>query len=358
MRAHDTHVTASITKSVVSLLVGHLLLDGSLSRTQTLPYYVPELAGTAFGDASLDHLLHMTTAVRYEGRPFEKEMEARRFFAAVGMMPRPEDYVGPRNIMERLATARAEQPSGRIFRYENGNTEALGEAVRRVAGISSAELASDLLWSRIGATENAHFTLDPSGREIACGRFSSTLETWHSWGRSCAAAWPPMAAAESSLKRWWRASPGFPRDRPVMLWGSGDVRGANGPVMAYHDCWWLPLDGEGAFVARGRSGPAALRVAAPETRRRPLRCASHYSRGAGTALRAGLCRHRPRTRRSPARMSPAIPGVAARELGGIPVPPEGTGRFQFGARLGPAGSLPSFDMRRPGGATKFGTAPT
>jgi CubicO group peptidase (beta-lactamase class C family) len=254
MRAHDTHVTASITKSVVSLLAGLLLRDGVLSRTQALAHYVPDLAGTAFGEATLDHLLHMTTAVQYEGRPFDKETEARRFFAAVGMMPRPEDYNGPRNIMERLATARAEQPSGRIFRYENGNTEALGKAIRRVTGTSLAQLASDLLWSRIGAAENAHFTLDPSGREIACGRFSSTARDLALLGevlrRGGAAAGGTQVIDEALVADITKIPEGPSRD----VVGSGDVRGTNGPVMAYRDFWWLPLDGEGAFVARGRSG--------------------------------------------------------------------------------------------------------
>ena len=253
MRPQDTHLTASISKPILSLLAGGLLRDGVLSRRRELAHYVPDLAGTAFGEASLDHLLHMATAVQYEGRPFNKEAEAQRFFAAVGMVPPSADYTGPRTLMDRLATAQAEHPSGRIFRYENGNTEALGEAVRKVTGMSLAQFASDVLWSRIGAAEDAHFALDPTGREIACGSFSASARDLALLGEAlrCGGSKDGFQAIDEALVADITSVPEGPAGDVV---GSGDVRGTNGPVMAYHDFWWLPLDGEGAFVARGRSG--------------------------------------------------------------------------------------------------------
>ncbi|MFB7592439.1 serine hydrolase [Streptomyces sp. NPDC056169] len=98
------------------------------TRTLTgVDTYVPELAGTAFGEAQVDHLLHMGTQMSYAGRPYDKALEAQRSFAV-------------------LATAQATGTPGTGFRYENDNVEAL----RRVTGTTTSALLSEMVWSCIG----------------------------------------------------------------------------------------------------------------------------------------------------------------------------------------------------------------
>ncbi len=112
----DLHVTASVSKSVFALLLSHLIHTETIDPDARIESFVPELAGTGFGRASIDHAFHMLTTVRYGGRPFHKETEARAFFAAVGMIPLPADHDGPRTLLDRLATAEEDAPSGRVFR--------------------------------------------------------------------------------------------------------------------------------------------------------------------------------------------------------------------------------------------------
>ncbi|WP_035282133.1 serine hydrolase domain-containing protein [Brevibacterium album] len=249
----DLHVTASISKSVFALLLLSLVRAGEIDPHAPVHRYVPELAGTGFGEALVDHCLHMLTEVRYGGRPFHKETEARAFFAAVGMVEPPEGYSGPRTLLERLATASAEAGSGRAFRYENGNTEALGEVVRRVTGRPVAELLSELLHSRIGAEQDAHFALDTTGRELVSGRFACTLDDLARIGeviRCAGAASGAQVLPEELVAGLGRIPSGLAAD----VLGTGDERPGDEPVLAYSRGWWLPLDGEGALVARGRSG--------------------------------------------------------------------------------------------------------
>lgn len=254
MRQHDLHVTASMTKSLVGLVATTLIREGLLERDQPLRHYVPELAGTAFGEATVHHLLHMMTPVSYGGRPFDKETEAQRYFAAVGIVPRPPDYGGPNGILEHLATARTQGPTGGLFQYDNGNTEALGEAIRRTTGTSLAELLSELLWSPIGSDEDAHFALDTSGREIACGRFSATLRDIARVGellRRGGAAGSNQVLPEDLVA----SLTAVPHGPAADVLGTGDTRSSsNTPVMGYHDYWWIPYADNDALLARGRSG--------------------------------------------------------------------------------------------------------
>ncbi|GAA4513491.1 serine hydrolase domain-containing protein [Brevibacterium yomogidense] len=252
-RPDDLHVTASISKSVFALLVMDLVRQGEIDLQAPVSRYVPELAGTGFGDALVDHCLHMLTEIRYGGRPFHKEMEARAFFAAVGMVERPPGYSGPTTLLDRLATAESEHPSGRVFRYENGNTEALGEVVRRVTGRPVAELLSALLYRQLGAVEDAHFALDTTGRELVSGRFACTLGDLARIGeviRCGGAVGDRQVLAESLVAGLFDVPDGPAGD----VLGTGDERTGGAPVLAFNQSWWLPLDGEGAVVARGRSG--------------------------------------------------------------------------------------------------------
>lgn len=231
----DLHVTASVSKSVFALLLSHLIHTETIDPDARIESFVPELAGTGFGRASIDHAFHMLTTVRYGGRPFHKETEARAFFAAVGMIPLPADHDGPRTLLDRLATAEEDAPSGRVFRYENGNTEALGEVVRRVTGASVSGLLETQVYAHLAAGADAHFGCDPTGRELVSGRFASTLADLTLLGemiRGQGALGERQILPESVVADYW-ASPPAPADDVL---GTGDER-AGGPVLAYRRGW-------------------------------------------------------------------------------------------------------------------------
>ncbi|WP_237330313.1 serine hydrolase [Streptomyces sp. BA2] len=143
VRAHVPHFNASAAsaaKSYLGLVAAALAHEGQLDRGAQVSKYIPELAGTAFGDAQVDHLLHMGTQMTYAGRPYDKALEAQRYFAVLAPQLRPYGYTGPDTIREHLGTARATAEPGTAFRYENGNVEALAEVLRRVTGTTTSAL--------------------------------------------------------------------------------------------------------------------------------------------------------------------------------------------------------------------------
>jgi CubicO group peptidase (beta-lactamase class C family) len=252
VRQQDLHINASLSKSIVGLVALRLLDEGLLSRDAALSRYVPELAGTAFGDATVQDLLHMGTQMRFAGRPFNKEREAAFFFLVTGITPRPAGYAGPSTVLQHLGTARAEGPPGQIFRYDNSNTEALAEAMRRVTRTSISDLVSETVWQGIGASEDAHFTLDLSGNEIACGRFSSTLRDLAKVGEMlrCGGAADGRQVLPERMVAGLTDVPEGPATDVV----GRDEELGGGPTIGYHDFWWIPNDGHGSFEARGRHG--------------------------------------------------------------------------------------------------------
>ncbi|MFJ8663456.1 hypothetical protein [Streptomyces sp. NPDC093795] len=63
LHGYEHHVphNASAAKSYLGLVAAVLAHKGQLDRGTQVATIVPELAGTAFGDAEVDHLLHMGT---------------------------------------------------------------------------------------------------------------------------------------------------------------------------------------------------------------------------------------------------------------------------------------------------------
>ncbi|MFJ9674427.1 serine hydrolase domain-containing protein [Streptomyces sp. NPDC101221] len=255
--AHTPHFNASAAKSYLGLMAATLAHQGLLDRSAPVHGYVPELAGTAFGDATVQDLLHMGTEVGYAGRPFDKAMEAQRYHAVIAPQLRPYGYNGPTTIREHLLTARATGRPGTGFRYENGNVEALAEVLRRVTGLTTAALLGEMIWSKIGAEEDAYYILDGEGVEAACGGFSATARDVARLGemlRCGGAVGDRQVVPEEVATTITSGVPdGYPRR----------VRFPAAPpdspaTLSYHDLWWIPNDPYGSYLASGIHGQRLL----------------------------------------------------------------------------------------------------
>ncbi|WP_053663538.1 serine hydrolase domain-containing protein [Streptomyces sp. NRRL F-7442] len=250
--AHVPHFNASAAKSYLGLLAATLAHDGHLDRTARVAGYVPELSGTAFGDARVDDLLHMGTRMSYAGRPYDKALEAQRYFAVLAPRLRPYGYSGPGTIREHLATARATGEPGEEFRYENGNVEALAEVLRRITGVSTSALMSEMIWSRIGTEEDAYYLVDADGAEAACGGFAATARDVARLGElvRCGGAVGGRQVLPEAVTALVAGVPeGYPRR----------VRFPAAPpespaTLSYHDLWWILNDPYGSFMASGIHG--------------------------------------------------------------------------------------------------------
>ncbi|MFC8535834.1 serine hydrolase domain-containing protein [Streptomyces sp. NPDC057249] len=250
---HTPHFNASAAKSYIGLVAAVLAHQGHLDRTVRTSAYVPELAGTAFGEARIEDLLHMGTQVSYAGRHFDKAIEAQRYFAVLSPRLRPFGYHGPATIREHLLTARAAGAPGTDFCYENGNVEALAEVLRRVSGTSISALVGELLWSRIGAEEDAYYILDGDGVEAASGGFSATARDVARLGemlRCGGAVGDRQVVPEAVATAIVSGVPdGYPRR--VRFPGAPPTSPA---TLSYHDLWWIPNDPYGSYMASGIHG--------------------------------------------------------------------------------------------------------
>ncbi|MGM0900523.1 MAG: serine hydrolase domain-containing protein [Bacillota bacterium] len=178
MKPHQQHGLASVTKSFVGILMAIEIHKGTVKATDKVEVYIPELAKSAFGDATIQQLLDMEVDCVYPiFFPEDNYIDNQRkvLLTAMGSIPVSEGYRGPRTIYEFLATIRKSREHGSLFMYSNGPTETLGWILRRVSGMSLAELLSQQIWSKLGMEEDAYFAVDAVGTEQACGGLNATL---------------------------------------------------------------------------------------------------------------------------------------------------------------------------------------
>ncbi|MFJ9367624.1 serine hydrolase domain-containing protein [Nocardia sp. NPDC101769] len=253
---HEPHLNASAAKSYLGLLAAMLEHEGLLRRDALTAEYVPDLAGTGYGEATIDQLLHMTTDVRFDRRPYDRILEAHRYWAVVTPSLRPYGYTGPTTILDHLATARAAGPYGREFRYENGNVEALAEVLRRITGLSTAQLLSDLIWSKIGAAEDGCYMLDSAGNEMACGGFAATAMDIARLGEMlrCEGAIGGRQIVPGDVVASLGRIPDGATARVQLPRASADAPGQ----LSYRDLWWQLNDGSGSYMASGIHGQRML----------------------------------------------------------------------------------------------------
>lgn len=249
MRPQDWHAVNSVSKSFVGVLVGELIASGEIDPAAQAKRYVPELAGSALGEARISELLDMVVQFQFgEAGPHTLGLQTQAL-QAIGTLPRPRDYNGPNGIYELLPTARSTGPSGQQFRYDNGNTETLAWVLNRVTGKDVPTLVSEHIWQPMGAESDAIIGLDAVGTAISSGGINATAMDLARFGeliRNLGQANGRQILNAAMIADLFRGG-----DRAAFA-ASQNARFLSNH--SYHNQWWVRHDGNGAIYARGQFG--------------------------------------------------------------------------------------------------------
>ena len=242
------HGAMSVTKSLIGTLGAMLVAEGTLNPSRRVVEYVPELANSAFGDATLRQLLDMTTALKFSEDYADPTAEIWAHARAGNPLPKPKNYSGPRSYFEFLQTVKKQGEHGEAFGYKTANTDALGWIIARVTGRSVAVLLSERIWRHLGAEQDAYFSVDSIGTPFAGGGLNTGLrdlarfgEMVRNNGRFNGRQIVPEAATKDIRRGGNRAV--FAKAGYKLLKG-----------WSYRNMWWVTNNEHGAFAARGVHG--------------------------------------------------------------------------------------------------------
>ncbi|MES2942869.1 MAG: serine hydrolase, partial [Pseudomonadota bacterium] len=175
MLAREPHALWSMSKSFTGLLAATLIAEGRIDPDALVSAYLPELKDTAWGDATVQQTLDMTTGVQYTEDFRDPNSGLFQYLFAAGLVPAPVGYAGPRTIPEFLKTVKKQGEHGAGFVYKTVDTEVIGWLLSRVTGKSFSTLLSERIWSPIGAQEDAYTWVDPTGTQLASVGLNATL---------------------------------------------------------------------------------------------------------------------------------------------------------------------------------------
>jgi hypothetical protein len=248
--ADRQHIAFSVTKSFVGTLAAMLVAEGRLDPGATVTKYIPELADSAFGDATVQQVLDMTTALDYSEDYADPNSSFVPYARAAGMLPSPPGYTGAATIYDFLKSIRKNGDHGKEFHYRSPNTDVLGWLIWRVTGQPADVVLEEKIWSRLGAEGDAYMALDRSGAPLAAGGLNTRLrdlarfgETIRLGGRWNGQQVVPAAVIEDIRRGASREAFAFGGYRTLPGW-------------SYHNQWWVSHDDHGAFMARGIHGQA------------------------------------------------------------------------------------------------------
>jgi CubicO group peptidase (beta-lactamase class C family) len=245
------HQMMSVTKSLVGTLALQLAHEGLIDESRGVIEYLPELAGSAWDDASVRHALDMSTGIRFEEVYDFEEGDVARYAFASGFAPTPEGYSGPRTIPELFPQYPKAGEHGEMFHYVTPNTDVVGWIIARVTGQSFSRVFSERVWSRLGTERDAYIIRDAIGMEMAGAGFNATARDLARFGQLLLddGACDGQQLLAPEVVATIRAG----GDRAAFARGAGDW----GPVWegwSYRAFWWVTHNTHSAFTGIGING--------------------------------------------------------------------------------------------------------
>jgi CubicO group peptidase (beta-lactamase class C family) len=174
MARDSRHLLMSVSKSITSTVAGILVGRGKLDVNAPVTAFIPELRGTSFEGATVQHLLDMRTGTRFNEDYDDLNAEVRVYEQIYLWRPRTTPDL-PLDACSYMATLQNDGVHGGPFRYRSILTDVLAWVIERAAGARLAELISREVWQPMGAEFDAEITVDAHGNPMADGGICATL---------------------------------------------------------------------------------------------------------------------------------------------------------------------------------------
>lgn len=234
--ADDRSQVFSVTKSILSMLIGAAIADGHIrSLDEPVTTYVPELAENGFEAVTIEHLLNMTSGADYveDDIPWGQH-------AAFNYTPR---------LAEAILDLQVSGEPGSTWSYKSGDTALLGLILDRALGpMTVTDYLQERLWDPLGMEHDGTFSTDyPDGLERSWCCLAATARDLAKLGKLYldGGTWN---GEQILLREWVLDSVGPPAFAAPVNDEYLSAAGLHG--YRYH--WWPVSAERGSFLAQGK----------------------------------------------------------------------------------------------------------
>lgn len=161
-------ISFSVTKSVVSMLVGAAIKDGYIdSVDEMVSDYLPRLQGSPYDESTLRNILQMASGVAWN-----------------------EDYADPASdvntadwqtvaLYDYLGRKPRDSEPGKVFNYNTAETNLVGTLLRSAIGNNLSTYLEYKIWQPFGMEADAYWNLtEPGGGEFGGCCINATLRDY------------------------------------------------------------------------------------------------------------------------------------------------------------------------------------
>ncbi|MFQ6549682.1 serine hydrolase domain-containing protein [Aestuariibius sp. 2305UL40-4] len=226
----DRRISWSVAKSYLSVLTGILLAEGAIdSIDDPVTNYVPELAGTAYDQATLRDLLTMSSGVVFDEDYLDPNSDINRMGRVLALGQSMDGFTSGLTESERAPGIR--------WNYVSIDTHVIGMVLRGATGREIPDLLAEKVLAPIGLEETPAYITDGHGVAFVLGGLLMTTRDYARFGRIIAQDGAGILPAD-----WIKAS-----TTPQ----ANTMPGAR----QYGYQWWVPADArEGEAFAHGIYG--------------------------------------------------------------------------------------------------------
>jgi CubicO group peptidase (beta-lactamase class C family) len=241
--ATDRMITWSVSKSVISALIGIAIEEGSINSVHDLVTdYVPSLSASGYRDVTIKDVLQMSSGIGFNEDYFDSNSDVNQMGArSVGLGGSLEDLI---------ISLESERMPGTYNQYVSSDTQVLGLILREATGVGIAEYTQEKLWKPVGMEFDAYWLTDSTGVESAFGGFNASLRDLARFG-ILYLNHGFLMGQQIIPQQWVKDS--VRTDAPHLIPGENPN---SDWVVGYGYQWWVPEGSENDFLAMGIYGQA------------------------------------------------------------------------------------------------------
>jgi len=166
----DALLSASMSKTILALLVGMAVEDGKLRMDETVREILPDFSSSAFAEATVEDLLRMSSGVALKVS-YEKGVASDNQATSPIISP----Y---RDVRQYLRDKRDANPDGKVFHYNGAVSAMLGSVLQTRMHQTHTQFLQERLWQPMGAEAPAYWIKNRRGEEGVQGMFAATLRDY------------------------------------------------------------------------------------------------------------------------------------------------------------------------------------
>jgi CubicO group peptidase (beta-lactamase class C family) len=243
------HIVFSVSKSISAILAGILVGQGKLDPEAPVARYIPEVAGSAYDDCTVRHVLDMTVNIDFVEDYLDPNGPFARYRIAMGWNPVPDPASAPDLHGFMVTLPHGTGRHGERFHYVSPNSDLLGWIIERASGRPYAALLSEAIWQPLGAETDGIVTIDKSGAARSAGGICVTLRDLARFGEMLRQ--DGKVGDRQVVPASWIAD--IRENGDPGAWARGDMAFLL-PGGRYRSKWYVTDNAHGAYTAIGIHG--------------------------------------------------------------------------------------------------------